>query len=649
MRMEAQAQAQVLKSYKSQPQVKLWERIKANGELIAAIVCGVFIFLGWLLRRDGFEVPSVILFLLAFVIGGFAKAKEGIEETIANKELNVEMLMILAAIGSAIIGYWIEGAILIFIFALSGALETYTMNKSHKEISSLMELQPEEALRVTNGMEERINVSELTIGDLILIKPGERVPSDGKIVKGVTTVDEAAITGESLPVSKGNHDEVFAGTVNLNGSITIQITKPANETLFQKIIELIQSAQSEKAPSQLFIEKFEGTYVKVVLAVVAVMMFIPHYLLDWSWVETFYRAMVLLVVASPCALVASIMPATLSAISNGARHGILFKGGAHLENLSHLKAIAFDKTGTLTKGKPEVTDFIVQKGLDDEDVLRIAASIESHSTHPLANAIVKYAKEKLADDLIHPESIEDLAGWGVKAIIDQEEWKIGKAGFVGEEDSEQFAEQSAKRLPGEGKTVVFVQKAGKIVACIGLMDRVRKETTLAIDQLKAQGIYTVMLTGDSTKTAKVISDESHVDEYIAECLPENKVEHLKQLKVRLGNVAMVGDGINDAPALATANVGIAMGGGTDVALETADIVLMKNDLPRISEAIHLSKRMNRIVKQNIIFSISVIVLLIASNFLQAVDLPLGVVGHEGSTILVIVNSLRLLRNKKSLY
>ena len=401
------------------------------------------------------------------MIGGFAKAKEGIEETIANKELNVEMLMILAAIGSAIIGYWTEGAILIFIFALSGALETYTMNKSHKEISSLMELQPEEALRVTNGIEERVNVSELTIGDFILIKPGERVPSDGTIVKGMTTIDEAAITGESIPVSKGNQDEVFAGTVNLNGSITVQITKPANETLFQKIIELVQSAQSEKAPSQLFIEKFEGTYVKVVLAVVAVMMFLPHFLFDWSWVETFYRAMVLLVVASPCALVASIMPATLSAISNGARHGILFKGGAHLENLSHLQAIAFDKTGTLTKGKPEVTDFIVQKGLDDEDILRIAASIESHSTHPLANAIVKYAKEKLAM-IPYPESIEDVAGWGVKAIIDQEEWKIGKAGFVREEDAEQFAEQSAKRLAGEGKTVVFVQKAGKLVACLAL-------------------------------------------------------------------------------------------------------------------------------------------------------------------------------------
>ena len=383
--------------------------------------------------------------------------------------------------------------------------------------------------------------------------------------------------------------------------------------------------------------------MKIVLAVVAVMMFLPHFLLGWSWTETFYRAMVLLVVASPCALVASIMPATLSAISNGARHGILFKGGVHLENLSHIQAIAFDKTGTLTKGKPEVTDLIVQEGLIAEEVLLIAASIESHSNHPLAGAIVKYAKKELERDLLHPESIEDVVGWGVKAIIKDEEWKIGKAGFVGKEKVEQFADGMAKTLASEGKTVVFVKKGEQLVALIALKDIVREETKLAIDELKAKGIYTIMLTGDSAKTAQAISAESHVDEYVAECLPENKVEHLNRLKEKYGNVAMVGDGINDAPALATANVGIAMGGGTDVALETADVVLMKNDLPRISEAIALSQRMNKIVKQNVIFSITIIAILISSNFMQALDLPLGVIGHEGSTILVILNSLRLLK------
>jgi len=640
-----ETKVQVLESKEIISQESLWEKAKMNVELIAAIACGLFILLGWLLDRNESGTLSMIFYIAAFIIGGFAKAKEGIEATIENKELNVEMLMILAAVGSAIIGYWTEGAILIFIFALSGALETYTMNKSHKEISSLMELQPEEALRITNGREERVSVAELKIGDHILIKPGERVPSDGKILKGITTIDEAAITGESIPVTKQSQDDIFAGTVNLNGSITVEITKPANETLFQKIIELVQSAQSEKSPSQLFIERFEGNYVKIVLATVVLMMFLPHFLLGWSWSETFYRAMVLLVVASPCALVSSIMPATLSAISNGARHGILFKGGIHLENLNHIKAIAFDKTGTLTKGKPEVTDLIINKGLDEEEVLLIAASIESHSNHPLASAIVKYAKEKLTIDLLHPDGIEDVPGWGVKAVIHGEEWKIGKAGFVEDATIDQDIEQTIKKLESEGKTIVYAQKGNRLAGMIALKDNVREETKKAIDQLKAQGIYTIMLTGDSSSTAQAISAECHVDEYIAECLPENKVEHVKKLKAKYGNVAMVGDGINDAPALATANVGIAMGGGTDVALETADIVLMKNDLPRISEAIRLSQKMNKIVKQNVIFSISIIILLISSNFLQAVNLPLGVLGHEGSTILVILNGLRLLRSK----
>ncbi|WP_210364089.1 heavy metal translocating P-type ATPase [Bacillus sp. REN3] len=625
------------------PEKTFIEKIKPHAELIAASLSGILIAAGWILSKGETETASVVLFVLAYVIGGFAKAKEGIEETVKNKELNVEMLMIFAAIGSAIIGYWTEGAILIFIFAMSGALETYTMNKSRKEISSLMELQPEEALRITNGVEERVHVSELSIGDLILVKPGERIPSDGKVAKGQTTIDQAAITGESIPVSKDPGDEVFAGTVNLTGSLTVEITKPTGETLFQKIILLVQNAQSEKSPSQLFIERFEGTYVKVVLAVVLLMMFLPHFLLGWSWTETFYRAMILLVVASPCALVASIMPATLSAISNGAKHGILFKGGVHLENLSNLKAIAFDKTGTLTKGKPEVTDFIVASGLMKDEVLLKAASIESHSNHPLANAIVKYAKEELGQELIRPESIEDVSGWGVKAHFDNEDWKIGKADFVGKAAAESFADGAALKLADEGKTTVYIERNGELAALIALKDIVREETKQAIDLLKSEGIYTVMLTGDSKYTAKAIAAESHVNEHIAECLPETKVEHLKELRERFGNVAMVGDGINDAPALATANVGIAMGEGTDVALETADIVLMKNDLPKIADAINLSRRMNRIVKQNIVFSILVIMVLIASNFLQLLDLPYGVIGHEGSTILVILNSLRLLK------
>ncbi|PKG23037.1 heavy metal translocating P-type ATPase [Niallia nealsonii] len=622
-----------------------FEKIMPHAELIAAGLSGILIVVGWLFAHFEDKPLSITAYILAFIIGGFAKAKEGIEETIANKELNVEMLMVFAAIGSAIIGYWTEGAILIFIFAVSGALETYTMNKSHKEISSLMSLQPEEAVKLLpNGREKVVPVASLVISDMILIKPGERIPADGKIITGDTAIDEAAITGESVPVAKGINDDVFAGTVNINGSITVEITKNTNETLFHKIITLVQSAQSEKSPSQAFIEKFEGTYVKVILSIVLIMMVLPHFLFDWSWNETFYRAMILLVVASPCALVASIMPATLSAISNGARNGILFKGGVHLENLAHISAIAFDKTGTLTKGKPVVTDVIVQKGLDEKSILLTVASIENHSNHPLAKSIVQYAKTMYKKDVLKPQSIQDTSGWGVKAIIDNEEWKIGKAQFVGKKEAQIFANHAYDRFSEEGKTVVFVQKGEKIIALISLKDIVRTETKSAIHTLKEQGIHTIMLTGDSKKTASAIAEESHIHEYMAECLPEKKVSYIKELKEKFGNVAMVGDGINDAPALATANVGIAMGEGTDVALETADVVLMKNDLPRISEAIKLSRKMNRIVKQNIIFSITVIMLLICTNFLQILDLPFGVIGHEGSTILVILNSLRLLRN-----
>lgn len=617
------------------------EKIKPHAELIAAAICGILILTGWLLEFANLHTIAISLYVMSFIIGGYAKAKEGIEETIENKELNVEMLMIFAAIGSAIIGYWTEGAILIFIFAVSGALETYTMNKSYKEISSLMNLQPEEALRISNGIEKKVHVSKLIVGDQILIKPGERVPSDGKIIKGVTNIDEAAITGESIPVTKNIDDIVFAGTVNMTGSITVTITKPNSETLFQKIIQLVQNAQSEKSPSQLFIEKFEGTYVKVILVVVALMMFLPHYLLGWGWTETFYRAMILLVVASPCALVASIMPATLSAISNGARHGILFKGGVHLENLSHLKAIAFDKTGTLTKGKPVVTDIHVIDEENKEDNFWKIASLENHSNHPLAQSIVSHLKKQLNRELLQPETIEDIAGKGVKAKIGSELWKIGKRDFIEGLDSNLI--ETADRLASEGKTIVFVQKENQVVALIALKDVVREEASKAIKELKNLGIHSVMLTGDSEKTAKVIASESLVNEYVAECLPEEKVAQLKKLKERFKTVAMVGDGINDAPALATANVGIAMGEGTDVALETADVVLMKNDLPRIAEAIRLSQKMNRIIKQNIVFSLMVIMMLIASNFLQILDLPYGVIGHEGSTILVILNSLRLLK------
>lgn len=620
----------------------LIEKIKPHKEMIAAVISGLIIMLAWRLEFSGLTTASALSYISAFVIGGYAKAKEGILDTIENKTLNVELLMILAAIGSAIIGYWTEGAMLIFIFAVSGALETYAMNRSHREISALMDLQPEEAWLVRGNFEPmKVPVSSLTVGDHLLIKPGERIPADGEIIKGASSIDESAITGESIPVAKGIGDEVFAGTINLNGTITINMTKPNSETLFQKIITLVQSAQSEKSPSQLFIEKFEGNYVKGVLIAVGLMMFLPHYLFGWDWNTTFYRAMVLLVVASPCALVASIMPATLAAISNGARHGILFKGGVHLENLSALKLLAVDKTGTLTAGKPIVTDVIVREDLDEKETIQILASIEAQSNHPLAQAILKYAKEK---EIVIKNGIDikDIPGSGIQASINNESYKVGKAEFVGSFDANNFAKGAALQLADEGKTVIFLRDEKGIAALVALKDTIREEAKRAVTTLKDLGIQVAMLTGDNEKTAKVIAIEAGVNEHVAECSPITKTKYIDKYLNQYQYVGMVGDGINDAPALAKSTVGIAMGGGTDVALETADMVLMKNDLSKIAYSIKLGRKMQRIVKQNVIFSIAVIALLIISNFLQVIDLPLGVIGHEGSTILVILNGLRML-------
>lgn len=622
--------------------LSLNEKILEHKELIAALISGFIILLAWRMDSTEQTTAAVIAYLTAFFIGGYAKAKEGIEDTIESKSLNVEILMIVAAIGSAIIGYWMEGAVLIFIFALSGALETYAMNKNNREISSLMELQPEEAWLVRGGFEPiKVSVKDLKVNDHILVKPGERVPADGEIFKGVSTVDEAAITGESMPITKNVGNEVFAGTVNLNSVLTVRVTKPSSETLFQKIITLVQSAHSEKSPSQQFIERFESVYVKAVLIAVAVMMVLPHYLLGWDWTTTLYRAMVLLVVASPCALVASIMPATLSAISNGARNGILVKGGVHLEHLSTIRVLAVDKTGTLTQGIPVVTDFIVRDDLDKQQTLALIAGIEGQSNHPLAQAINAFAKEQ---DVItqHNITIEDIPGYGMKAQFNEQSYLIGKPDFVGADLANRFADGALERLANDGKTIVFLKDSQGIAALIALKDVVRDEAKKAVAALQELGINVAMLTGDNETTAKAIAKEAGVTTYVAECLPETKVEHIKQYQKTSGHVGMVGDGINDAPALATASIGIAMGGGTDVALETADVILMKNDLSKIAHAVKLSRKMQRIVKQNIIFSLTVIALLIISNFFQAISLPLGVIGHEGSTILVILNGLRML-------
>ncbi|WP_088831509.1 heavy metal translocating P-type ATPase [Paenibacillus tyrfis] len=630
------------------PEVKMKKGTIASvlsryGEAIAALASGVLIAAAWVAGHSS-PTFSIWLYCFAFLIGGFVKAKEGWLTLVREKDLDVNLLMIVAAIGAASIGYWTEGAVLIFIFSLSGALETFTMEKSSRDISSLMDLKPETAIVWEEGAEKRVPVEQLRVGDLVLVKPGERLPADGIVQEGSSAVNQASITGESIPVDKAAGDEVFAGTLNGQGALFVQVTKSSESTLFSKIIRLVQEAQSEMPKSQRFIERFERIYARAIILATLLLIALPPLLFGWSWNDTLYRAMVFLVVASPCALVASIMPAMLSAISNSARKGLLFKGGAHLERASHIRAIAFDKTGTLTYGKPSVTDFLTYQAWSEEELLRIAASIESLSTHPIAKAIVDRAEE-LSLELERPSDFQALAGWGVQAGLAGEFWKIGKPGFFEETGIDEQILSDVRKLEQEGKTVILIQNAAGIAGMIALQDAIRPQARETVAKLKELGVQVVMLTGDQRLTAEAIAREAGIDQVYAGLLPEDKLNIVKTLKEKYTHVAMVGDGINDAPALAAASVGIAMGAaGSDAALETADLVLMNDDLDKIKEAIVLGRRTTRIIKQNIAFAVTVIAFLIAANFFKGIPLPLGVVGHEGSTILVILNGLRLLRS-----
>ncbi|OLQ24781.1 cadmium-translocating P-type ATPase [Listeria seeligeri] len=622
--------------------------MERNWQFVTTGISGVLIVIGWIFGSEVGEVWTAVIFLSAFIIGGFEQAKEGILATIKTKKLNVELLMILAATGASIIGYWFEGAILIFIFSVSGALETYTTNKSKREITKLMAFQPESASRILpNGDIEEVAAKDLRMDDIVIVRPGESVPIDGVIVRGSTTLNEAAINGESVPAMKTVGADVFGGTVNVSSAITVKVTQTFENTIFSKIIRLVETAQNEPSKTARFIERFEDFYVKVVLLFVLVMMFLPHFALGWSWNETFYRAMVLLTVASPCALVASVTPATLAAISNGARHGILFKGGVHLENLRGIKAIAFDKTGTLTNGTPRLTDRLFKANSDEKRIINVVVAMERQSLHPLASALTKELESEVTDKLMEID-VTDVPGWGVKANYDGEIWQIGKAGFVGEDAAKQFSGEAFEKLASEGKTIVYVAAAGEVIAMFALKDTCRPEAIQAITALKAKGIKTIMVTGDNEQTGAAIQTELGMDYVVSGCLPEKKVDVIKDLSATYGNVAMIGDGINDAPALAHAAVGIAMGEGTDIAMETADVVLMKNDLEKIAYAYTLSERLHWISWQNICFAIAVIITLIIANVFQLINLPFGVVGHEGSTILVILNGLRLLKTNRKL-
>ncbi|KJR47659.1 Lead, cadmium, zinc and mercury transporting ATPase [Desulfosporosinus sp. I2] len=617
----------------------LWSRHK--GLIVTALSLG-FIILAWYSGEYGhaeFEVP---FYLVAYAIGGYQKAWEGMQTLIKEKDLDVDLLMVVAAIGAASIGFWRDGAILILIFSLSGALEGYTLERTNDEIKSIMKLRPEEAIVLQGNVEQRVQVEELQQGDRLLVRPGERIAADGIVREGYSSVNQASITGESIPIDKSAGDEVFAGTMNGQGALVIEMTKPAEATLLAKIIHLVQEAQSERPPSQLFMERFEGMYAKIVITGAVMISVLPPLVLGWSWSETIYKAMIFLVVASPCALVSSIMPAVLSGISNGARKGILFKGGAYLEGIGNVSVVAFDKTGTLTEGIPKITQVIPYGNYTENEVLCIAASLEIWSEHPIAKAIMHKAKERNLL-LSSATKLEAVPGFGVHGIVEGQEYRIGKLDLNEGQTLSEEEMKAVRELEKQGNTVILVQVGKERIGVLAVQDTLRPQAKESIRKLKQMGIKVVMLTGDSSSTAQIMGEKAGVDQVYSELLPEHKVEIIKKLE-EYGKVAMVGDGVNDAPALAASSVGIAMGAaGTDVALETANVVLMADDISKVSYAIALGRRTTRVVKQNVAFAIAVMLLLILSNFMGSINLPLGVIGHEGSTIIVIISGLRLLR------
>lgn len=633
-------------------QLSFTKTFQKYSDAYAAATCGILILFGWLTLSLNWIGFALLILSAAYVIGGYESTKEGLTTLWKEKELDVDLLMIVAALGAASLGLWereyhliIDGAVLILIFAVSGALETFAMQRTEHNIRSLMAVTPDTARVIDNGEERKVDLAHLQVGDLVLVKPGEMIPIDGIILEGETTVNQAPITGESVPVDKTSGDEVFAGTLNGNGVLKLRVHQPPESSLIQRVIRLVEQAQTQAPPSQQFVERFERGYAKVIILLGVILGILPPFLFGWDWETTIYRTLIFLVVASPCALMASIMPTLLSGIASGAKQGILFKNGAQLEKIGQVNAIAFDKTGTLTQGKLEVVEIIPTAKRSRNEVLQLAAAIESGSEHPIGEAIIQAAKQaNLSWEAA--TNIQARTGRDIVGEVAGERVTVGKVSNL---PCSAELKEISHALETAGKTVVWVSLATEIIGIIAVADTLRDRAASLIASLKELDIEaTVMLTGDNPHTAESVAQVLNLDRVYAQLLPEDKLTVIQNLQQKYRNVAMVGDGINDAPALAAATVGIAMGGAaTDVALESADIVLMSANLEKLSHAIALGRRANRIIKQNITFALSFIFLLLVANLTGNINLPLGVIGHEGSTLLVTLNGLRLLNSSSS--
>jgi Zn2+/Cd2+-exporting ATPase len=614
--------------------------------LISTILCAVFLAAGYAAEKLGLSGWITIpLYAASYATGGYFRLLEGFDALIKEQNLDINFLMILGAAGAAVLGRWEEGAMLMFLFTLSATLEAFAVGRTRSAIRKLMALAPEDALVRRGGTEERIPVEQLERGDLVIVGPGERIPADGQIVKGSSAINEAAITGESIPVEKSQGDKLFAGTVNSHGVLEFRVAKLAGETTLARIVRVVEDAQAQKASTQRLTDWIDRYYTLIVISVATLAWVIPP-LFGWlTWGASFYRAMMLLVVASPCALVISTPAAILSGIARAARTGILFKGGLHLEQAAKVQVVAFDKTGTLTTGRPGVVEILAEQGVSETELLRLAAAAESRSEHPLAAAVIRAARERA---ISYPlaEEFQALAGIGARAQVEGHTLYVGASRML---DTLGISVSAPVRtrlqeLYDQGLTTMVVVQDGRMLGILGLADTPRPEAKAALVHLKQIGVKRiVMLTGDNRRAAQLVAEAVGVDEVRAELMPEDKLRVIKELEEQYGPVAMVGDGVNDAPALAAATVGVAMGGvGSDVAMETADLVLMADELEKVAEAIHLARRTRTTVLQNLTFAVAVIVSLVTAVLLNGLTLPLAVVGHEGSTILVAFNGLRLL-------
>ncbi|AGB48873.1 copper/silver-translocating P-type ATPase,heavy metal-translocating P-type ATPase, Cd/Co/Hg/Pb/Zn-transporting [Methanomethylovorans hollandica DSM 15978] len=618
---------------------------KINWEMLRAVLSGVSLVIAVGVEKFGGSATAYLpMYILAMVLGGWGNFKKA-SHALPRLNFNMSVLMSVAVIGAFAIGQYEEGATVAFLYAISEMLQAWTVEKARRSIRQLMDIAPKTALLRRSGSEVETSVEQINIDDIMIVYPGEKIAMDGEIVKGESAINEAAITGESIPADKGPGAEVFAGTLNTHGSIEVKVTKLVQDTTIAKIIHMVEEAQSKRAPSQVFVEKFATVYTPIVMALAMGFMFLPPLLLGYEWTPWIYRGLTLLVVACPCALVVSTPVAIVSAISNAAKNGVLIKGGIHLEEAGSLNAIAFDKTGTLTKGEAVVTDIIPVGSTPENKLLQMAANLEARSEHPLAVAIIKAAQQR-GHQVVPVEDFTAIAGRGAHGTINAQRIYIGNPRmFIEKGISLEPVIKEIERLQGQGKTVMIVGTPNTFLGIIAVADEVRENSTDAVTALKSAGIqHTIMLTGDNDVTAKAMSAKVGVDEYRAELLPQDKVTVVQELLGKYNKVGMIGDGINDAPALALSTVGIAMGGaGTDTALETADIVLMADDLSKLPFTIRLSRKALAIIHQNIGFSLIIKAIAILAIFPGWLTLWMAILADMGATIIVTLNSLRLLK------